>query len=81
MTLELKGDKAVTGSVSGMPSGSAEIKDGKPEGDKLSFWIQIDYQGNPVKLVWRGTVNGGEIKFEFGTEDGAWGTQLTAKKS
>jgi hypothetical protein len=35
----------------------------------------------PVKLVYKGKVAGDEIKFEFGTEDGAWGTQFTAKKA
>jgi len=81
LTLELKGADTVTGTITGMPSGAAEIKDGKLDGDKLTFWIMIEYQGSPVKLVYKGTVAGSEIKFAFGTEDGAWGTEFTAKKS
>jgi hypothetical protein len=34
-----------------------------------------------VKLVVKGKLNGDEIKFSIGTEDGAWSTELTAKKS
>ena len=40
-----------------------------------------EYQGSPIKLVYRGKVKEGEINFEFGTEDGSWGTTLVAKKA
>ena len=80
LTLDLKGSDTVTGTVTGLPAGVAEIKDGKLEGDKLTFWIASEYQGNPIKLVYKGTVSGNEIKFAFGTDDGAWGTEFTAKK-
>jgi hypothetical protein len=53
---------------------------GKLQGDNVTFWITINYQGNPVKLVYKGKVAGDEIKFEFGTEDGGWGALLAAKK-
>jgi hypothetical protein len=80
LTLDLKGATAVTGTIAGMPSGTVEIKDGKLEGDTLTFWIMVEYQGMPVKLVYKGKVAGSEIKFAFGTEDGSWGTEFTAKK-
>ena len=57
------------------------LKEGKIDGDDLTFSINIDYQGNPVRLVVKGKVAGDEIKFDLGTDDGAWSTQLTAKKS
>jgi hypothetical protein len=79
--LAMKGDAEVTGTVDGMPGGTTPIKDGKLEGDNVTFWITIDFQGSPVKLVYKGKVAGDEIKFEFGTEDGSWGTQFTAKKA
>jgi hypothetical protein len=79
--LALKGDSEITGTVDGMPGGTAQIKDGKLQGDNVTFWITINYQGNPVKLVYKGKVAGDEIKFEFGTEDGSWGTAFTAKKA
>ena len=40
-----------------------------------------EYQGNPIKLVYRGKVSSDEINFEFGTEDGSWGTPVVAKKA
>jgi hypothetical protein len=64
-----------------MPGGTAQIKDGKLQGDSVTFWITIDYQGNPVKLVYKGKVTGEAIEFDFGTEDGSWGTHFTAKKA
>ena len=79
--LALKGDSEITGTVDGLPGGTAQIKDGKLQGDNVTFWITIDYQGSPLKLVYKGKVAGDEIKFEFGTEDGTWGTQFTAKKA
>jgi hypothetical protein len=81
LTLDLKGATEITGTVSGLPSGVAEIKEGKLEGDNISFWVATEYQGNPLKLVYKGKVSGDEIKFNFGTEDGSWGTEFTAKKS
>jgi hypothetical protein len=72
----LKGDSEITGTVDGLPGGTAQIKDGKLQGDSVTFWITIDYQGNPVKLVYKGKVAGDEIKFDFGTEDGSWGAQI-----
>ena len=77
----LKGDSEITGTVEGLPGGTAQIKDGKLQGDNVTFWITIDYQGSPLKLVYKGKVAGDEIKFEFGTEDGSWGAQFIAKKA
>ncbi|MGA2570718.1 MAG: hypothetical protein ABSF23_09375 [Terracidiphilus sp.] len=74
---------AITGTVEGLPTTPAEIHDGKAEGNTVTFWVNTDYQGETYKLVYRGTIStaGNEIGFSFGTEDGAWGTQLTAEKS
>lgn len=80
LTIEIKGSTEISGTVTGMPGGVAQIKEGKLDGESLSFWILIDYQGNPVKIVYKGKVTGGEIRFMLGTEDGAWGTELIAKK-
>ena len=74
-------DTAVTGTVNGLPTPNAEIKDGKLSGENLTFWLGIEYQGNPVKLMVKGKLSGEQIQFSIGTEDGAWSTQLTAKKS
>jgi hypothetical protein len=70
----------VTGTVEGLPSGVAEVKDGKADGDLISFSLMTEYEGSPVKLVFRGKIAASEIKFTFGTEEGSWGTELTAGK-
>ena len=81
LKVALKGDSEITGTVEGLPGGTAQIKDGKLQGDSATFWITIDFQVNPVKLVYKGKVAGESIEFQFGTEDGSWGTQFTAKKA
>ncbi len=82
LTFDMKADgAALTGTVSGLPTPKVDIKDGKVDGDALSFWVGIEFQGNPIKLVVKGKVSGDEIKFNIGTEGGEWGTELTAKKS
>src|SRR5260221_12717 len=70
----------VTGTVEGLPTTPAEIHDGKVDSDAVTFSVTTDYQGTPVKLVYKGKVAADGIKFEFGTEDGSWGTELTATK-
>lgn len=72
-------DKAVTGTVEGLPTTPAEIHDGKVDGDSVTFWVNTDYQGATYKLVYKGKVGAGEIDFSFGTDDGSWGATLIAK--
>lgn len=82
VTFDMKvAEGTVTGTVDGLPTPKVEIKDGKVDGDSVSFWIGITYQGNPVKLVLKGKASGDEIQFSMGTEGGEWSTQITAKKS
>lgn len=55
LTFDLKtSGSALTGTVGGLPTASVEIKDGKIDGAKLTFWVVTDYQGSPVKLVYAG---------------------------
>lgn len=72
---------AVTGTIDGLPTTPTEIHDGRIEGDSVSFWINTDYQGTTYKLVYKGKVSADGIKFTLGTEDGSWGTELTATKA
>ena len=82
LTFDLKAAAgALTGKVVGLPpkTEGIEIKDGKVEGDNLSFWLMTEYQGSPVKLVYTGKVAEGQIKFVMGTDDGGWSTEILAK--
>ena len=82
LTFDFKtdGDK-LTGTVSGLIEKALEIKDGKVQGDTISFWVMSEYQGQPVKLVYKGQASASEIRFSMGTEDGAWGTEVAAKRA
>jgi hypothetical protein len=71
----------LTGTVEGLPASPLEIHEGKVDGNTVTFTVTTDYQGSPVRLVYKGTVTAEGIKFSFGTEDGSWGTELTATKS
>jgi hypothetical protein len=81
LTLNLKvQDAAVTGTVEGLPTTPAEIHDGKIDADSVSFWVNSDYQGTTYKLVFKGKIGADAIDFDFGTEDGSWGSSFTAKR-
>jgi hypothetical protein len=73
---------AVTGTVEGLPSTPVEIHEGKVDGDTVTFWANSDYQGQTYKLLFKGTVNaaGDQIAFSLETDDGSWGTDMTATK-
>lgn len=76
-------DGAVTGTMEGLPTTPADLHEGKVDGSTVTFWVNTDYQGQTYKLVFKGTVSaaGDQIAFTFGTDDGTWGTQMTATKS
>ena len=74
--LKVAGDKLTgTASFERMgEKGQAELKEGKVEGDKVSFVELLDIQGNQVRIAYTGQLAGDEIKFtrkvgEFATEE------------
>jgi hypothetical protein len=82
LTFNLKTDgAAVTGTIDGLPTAASEIKDGKVDGDTITFWSMTEYQGMPVKLVYSGKVAGDQISFTLKTEDGSFTTDIVAKRS
>jgi hypothetical protein len=76
----VKGE-ALSGTVSGMADHPLEIQAGKLEGEAVTFWVQSEYQGQAVKLMFKGQVSGSEIRFHISNEEGSWSTELVAKKS
>ncbi|HEV2132922.1 MAG TPA: hypothetical protein VGR47_01540 [Terracidiphilus sp.] len=71
----------LTGTVEGLPTTPAEIHDGKISGNKVTFWLNTDYEGNTYKLAYTGTVSADQISFMFGTEDGSWSTPMTVTRN
>lgn len=81
VTLNMKAaDATVTGTVEGLPTSPTQIHDGKIDGNAVTFWVNSDYQGQTYKLLYKGKIDGDRIDFDFGTEDGSWGTSLTVKR-
>jgi riboflavin synthase alpha subunit len=81
LTFNLKTDGAtVSGTIDGLPTEASEIKEGKVDGDSITFWCMTDYQGMPIKLVYKGKLAGDQINFTMATEDGGWSTDLVAKR-
>lgn len=83
-TYEFKVEGAkLTGKLKGGPGDMAnesEIKDGKINGDEISFAEIFKMEGNEIRIEYKGKVAGDEIKFtrkvaDFATEE------LTAKRA
>ena len=77
-TYTLKQDgTAVTGKASADTNGEkreADLKEGKIDGDTVTFVELLSFQGNDIRVTYKGTVSGNEIKFsrqvgEFATEE------------
>jgi hypothetical protein len=61
-TFNLKCDgEKLTGTVSGQ-QGDTEISDGKVKGDEVSFNVKMSFQGNDVKMVYKGKLAGDDLK-------------------
>src|SRR5436853_5055069 len=58
-TFKVAGDK-LTGTMTG-PQGDIALQDGKVAGDQISFTTTLEFNGNSVKLVYKGTVSGDQI--------------------
>src|SRR5271156_5637952 len=72
---------SLTGTVSGM-RGEAPISDGKIDGDQISFTQTMEFNGNSMKLIYKGTVSGDELKLTRTREGGEGRAQeFTAKRA
>jgi len=81
-TFNLKADgNTLTGTVSGR-GGDMPIAEGKIDGDTISFTQTMEFNGNTMKFIYKGTVSGDEIKFSR-TRDGGEGQaqEFTAKRA
>ncbi len=66
-TFKADGEK-LTGSISGGMGGEQQIQDGKVKGDDISFVVVRNFQGNEMKMEYKGKVSGDELKMtmQFG---------------
>jgi hypothetical protein len=52
----------LTGSTTGPDGNTLALKNGKIDGDKISFSLDIDFGGGPTTFNYTGVVSTGEIK-------------------
>jgi hypothetical protein len=72
-TFNFKADgNTVTGTMSGR-QGDMEISDGKIDGDRISFTQTMEFNGNTMKILYKGTVSGDQITFTRMREGGGEG--------
>jgi hypothetical protein len=81
LTFHLKtADNALTGSVEGLPTTPVQIKDGKIDGDNVTFAANTDYQGSDVHLIYKAKIDGDEMKVTMGTDDGSFSVDFVLKR-
>ena len=82
VTMNLKVDGAkLTGTIGGA-RGDTDITDGKVDGDEISFSVVREFNGNQMKLNYKGKVTDNEIHFTVQREGGEGeGRQFTAKRA
>jgi hypothetical protein len=74
ITLTFKVDgKTLTGTVDNSQAGPTEIKDGKIDGDEISFYVVRKMGENEIKITWKGKVAEDEIKFNRQAQGGETG--------
>ena len=90
VTITLKQDgSTLTGEVPGMGRGGdappppTAITNGKVDGDKVSFEVVREMQGNKMTTKYEGTVSGGEMKLHMKTQtpNGDRESDVVAKKA
>ena len=82
VTLELKADGSnLTGSMSGAQGRQSEIKDGKVDGDNVSFVVVNNFNGNEMKMMYKGKVAGDELKLSVTREGADQTREVTLKRA
>ncbi len=85
VTMMLKSEGSnLTGTVDAGRGGPQEIKDGKIDGDNVSFNVVREFNGNTMTTKYAGTVSGSEMKLTVerpGRDGNTMKTEVTAKKA
>ncbi len=66
LTYNFKGEgDTLTGTVNGGPNQWIPLKDGKINGTKISFKVDVDFGGMKMKFKYKGVIKGDEIELTF----------------
>ena len=68
----------LTGTVEGGRGGAVEIKNGKVDGDKVSFDVEREFQGNSMTIKYSGSVSGSSMTLSV--DMGRGPREMTLKK-
>ncbi len=79
-TFKTDGSK-VTGETTSETMGKSTISDGKLDGNNLTFNITIDFGGNQMKVEYKGTVSGKDLKMTAQLQGGQAGGQAIEWKA
>jgi hypothetical protein len=78
-TFKVDGEK-LTGSMTG-PQGDIALQEGKIAGSQVSFSTTLDFGGNSIKILYKGTVSGDQIKMTREREGAGQPREFTIKRS
>jgi hypothetical protein len=80
-TFDFKVDgEKLTGTTS-TPGGDVPLSDGTVKGDDVAFNVAMSFNGNDVKLIYKGKIAGDEIKFTRQREGGDRVAEFVAKRA
>jgi len=78
-TFKVDGEK-LTGSMTG-PQGDIPLQEGKVAGNQISFSTTLDFGGNSIKIVYKGTVSGDQVKMTREREGSGQPREFTIKRA
>lgn len=78
-TFKVDGEK-LAGSMTG-PQGDVPLQEGKVVGNQISFSTTLDFGGNSVKILYKGSVSGDQIKMTREREGAGQPREFTVKRS
>ena len=76
---KVDGEK-LTGTMTG-PQGDLPLQEGKVAGNQISFSATLDFGGNTIKILYKGTVTGDQIKMTREREGAGQPREFTIKRS
>jgi hypothetical protein len=81
VVFDLKTDGAkVSGTMSDAEGKPRPITAGELTGDEISLTIASEWQGQPVKLLAKGKIQGEQMNITLSSEGGEWSTEVTLKR-
>ena len=80
-TFNFKADgEKLTGSMTG-PQGEVQLQEGKVAGTQISFSTTLDFGGNAIKILYKGTMSGDQMKMTRERDGGGQPREFTIKRS